>query len=131
MALFNESYAQVTLNSELKAVVLSWKGFANEEQYKKAVHAALDVLIEHKLPHWISDMRESKAVSPKMKEWIRTEILPLGVEAGAKKMAVTLSKDIFHKMYVETLVPVIENSGVIVQYFDSMEKIEEWLKSDK
>jgi hypothetical protein len=130
MNTFERKYVTVSHNAALDAVEICWSGFANEDQYKETIQAALQILIDNHCKNWLADQTYARAVSPKVLGWLKSEIFPKAIEAGARKMAFVVSKDIFNKMFADSVKSYVENEiGGVIAYFQDMESARKWFSN--
>jgi len=127
---FERKYVSVNYNQKFDAVEIIWNGFANEAQYKETISAALQILLDNQCKNWLADQTNARAVSPKVLDWAQKEIIPKAVEAGARKIAMVVSKDIFNKMFADSVKSYIEKEiGGETAYFQDRESAEKWFIS--
>jgi len=122
-----ETCAEVSYNQALKAVEITWKGFADTNQYKKILWHALDMMKEYRCSVWISDMTNGKAVTRESIEWLRNIFIPRSVQLGIKKMGFLVTGNAFAKLHAANLKIATKEHGVEMNYFDSRNELEEWL----
>lgn len=126
--MYEKEYVSVLYNLKCGAVEVNWKGFATDSEYKEALMAANKIITQRRCTKWLSDMTYGKAVSNDTNKWVQTEFIPRAIKQGIKKAAFIVSKDIFRKMYANSIKGVIEASGATLKYFDNRDEAEIWLR---
>lgn len=127
MITFNKPYATISYDAILQSIKIEWKDYVNFEQYKEVLEEAFKTVEGRKCMRWISDMRKGQAVPKEAREWLQKEFIPRAAKTGVKKVAFLLEKNIFRKMYAESITTSIEFQGLIVQTFDNENLMNQWL----
>jgi hypothetical protein len=124
--LIEHEKANLQFNEETNTIELIWKKFQDEATYKMMFTKGIEYLKEYKATGWLSDIRNEGVVGPGTSAWLQNEIIPKAISYGLKKIAVIMEPDIFKEFYVKNIEKITENK--MMQYFDSLEKANEWLK---
>lgn len=68
-------FVEVSYRPELRAAVIKWHSEYDEgTAVKDAVHAALDYVRKHKVPHWLADISTSRqGLTPEDQEWVSSD----------------------------------------------------------
>jgi hypothetical protein len=124
--LFNHEKAVLRYNAETNSIELIWKKFQDEATYKMMFTKGLEAIRETKATGWLSDIRHEGMVGPATSRWMQEEIMPKAFSYGLKRIAVVMEADIFKEFYVSNIKK--NTQGNMMQYFDSVEGANEWLK---
>lgn len=126
--LFDEHYVLVQLDEEHKIIEVIWKKFAMSRQYRQTIEAAYQAILEHDLVGWLSDMTNASVVAMEDQHWMKNVMIPKGVAAGIRKVAIVDSKDIFSQKFVRS---IESNMGEFSsEHFPTIEDAREWLKKE-
>ncbi|GAA4837170.1 STAS/SEC14 domain-containing protein [Algivirga pacifica] len=128
--LYNQDHAEIIYNSALRTIVLTWKGFANEESYRETVTTAYQAILKYEAIGWISDQTLARAVPKSGSDWVKTTMVPKMAEAGIKAAAFITSKDTFNQIYAKGLEKVILNQSTALRYFSDKEEASAWLQEE-
>jgi hypothetical protein len=124
----DEKYVQVFYNPKFMGIEVKWKAYANDDEYKKALNFAYELIIQKNCKKWLSDMTDGKAVSNEVNNWVKSVFIPKAVAKGIKRAAFIVPKDIFRKIYADSVRSTIEQLGAELKYFDNRLSAETWLK---
>jgi len=127
MKYLEENYADVIYHKEIEIVEISWKSYTSDEVYKETLNTALNVIKENKIRLWLSDMTNAKVVSNAATEWAKNVFIPDALQAGVRKAAFVLSKDVFRRFYVDNIASTILGTGAELKYFDDRNNAISWL----
>jgi hypothetical protein len=129
MKTLTETCAEVNYNQVLKAVEITWKGFADTDQYKKVLWHALDMMKDFGSTVWISDMSNGKAVPREAIDWLRNIFIPRSVQLGIRRMGFLVTGNAFAKLHAANLKIATKQHGIEMDYFDSRNELEDWIFS--
>jgi hypothetical protein len=128
MVYFRNDTITIIYDEDQQLVRTKWHGYAGSEEYREILTMYLQLVREKTVVSWIGDNTKAKAIRPADQEWTTKVWAPQFSEAGdVKKLAIIVSKDIFNKMAVETM--IMKAEGVIkfdTQYFNSEEEAFAW-----
>ena len=85
--MFQSEFSDVKYNKELNIVFVKWKKFCRQDDYRKPLMAALDIMKNHNDCHYIADTRDGFENEKADTEWLFNEWLP--------KVSLTTCKNIF------------------------------------
>lgn len=130
LKLYYETEAiKVSYDEELQLGVGEWKGFVRSKELRKTALNSLAFVNEHNITRWLADRRNMKAIRQQDQEWTVEVFIPLLLQSSLRRMATVVSKDIFNKMAMES---ILERSGgfgdIALKEFDNVEDALEWLK---
>ena len=128
--LLDNDYAVVTFEKELNLIILAWKKFVNDVEYRNTFELVKEKVIEFAIPYFLSDTRKQGKISPVDRKWLETEIIPPAIKGGLKFSATVLEKNAFKNYYLSKLKAHSTKTGMSAfEMFDDYDKAREWLLS--
>ncbi len=116
------------VNSYLK---LTWKPATEtmeDKDYRNAVLTYADAVQSLNCERIYVDTRQFLfTISPKIQDWINTEIFPKNIEAGLRRMAIMTSPDFFAQLSVEQTMDDKTDAGFVALFFEDEQKALHWL----
>jgi len=104
-----------------------WKAFANSIEFRAALMSALDAIRARGAVAYLSDTRMVKVVVYEDQVWANEVWVPLLVHAGLKRFAVVTAASGLGKLNVEDVIDMVDNRGLLMRSFDSVERARTWL----
>lgn len=137
MTIEENKFVKINLDSTNSMLIAEWyitTADMNDEVYKELFQKITQIIQTQKPEKWLGDTRNfAKPVTPALQEWIATELSPLWVEAGLKKMAMILPAELIANLSiqqaVEEIAGVKEISIFETRYFDNIPDAKTWLMS--
>jgi len=74
--LFKSKYCDVAYNDELNIVFVKWKKLCSQDNYRKPLLAALDIMKNHDNCHYVADTRDGFENEKADTEWLFDVWLP-------------------------------------------------------
>ena len=70
-----QNFVEVSYWPDLKAVMIKWHSEYDEDTaVKDAVHAALEYVRKHEVPHWLADISTSRqGLTPEDQDWVNSD----------------------------------------------------------
>jgi len=99
MICFQNQYVTVEIDTELPALVQTWRGFAKGDEYRKAWDESLKIAEEHQLTSWLIDQAKLKGVNYEDWQWVNEEWKPrFELKISESSTAIVLANNIFDEM---------------------------------
>jgi len=125
---YDKPWCQVSWLATTEAVCLTWKGFANSEQFREACNASLELLEKKQATKMLADNREAKAISDADQKWMNESWFSRAYEKGYRGSAVLVGNDLFRELAVKKIVNDMEEGKFVVQFFQDEETALQWLQ---
>ncbi len=104
------------------------------QEYKNVFHEIAEIVEANRVKYWLGNLVDFRfVVLPELQTWIVERINPKFVEAGLKKMAITVPRDFFSEIALSQSVDEINESNAEqansfkIQYFENEEGAKNWL----
>jgi hypothetical protein len=104
-----------------------WKAFANSVEFRAALMRALDAIRDKRAVAYLSDTRKVKVVVKEDQAWANDVWIPLLVDAGVKRFALVTAASGLGKLTVEDVIHMVDNRGLLMRGFDTVDKARVWL----
>lgn len=127
MIYYDSSYAKVSWNEEVKAVVVEWITFAQGEQFRTPLEKALELMVQKKAHKYLGDTRKSGAWHKDDQEWLARDFRPRHVAAGLKFLATITPDKVVAQSSLRRVISSVEASGAVMERFDDIEDAIQWL----
>jgi hypothetical protein len=92
---------------------------------------ALDAIREKRSVGYLSDTRKVKVIVQTDQMWANEVWIPLLVAAGVKRFALVTAASGLGKMNVEDVIDLVDNRGVLMRGFSSLDGARQWLAEIK
>jgi hypothetical protein len=126
MKYFENNIVTIEYLSDINAGQGIWKGHALKDQYKEGMMKALELIKEKKVERWIADLTDLGVISGENQKWTNEVWFPQVLQAGLKRMAIVVSKDVLCNMATKnTMSKVADN--VYSKYLDSRADAKAWV----
>lgn len=131
MVYFENSQATVRWDDADKIAHIEWRGYADGEDYRRALTAVAELLEQKSGRRLLADARKAKVVTPADQEWVDTTWGPRTNKAGLRYIAILAPESMVAKMSIERMRTKYRASGgsSVVQYFTDLEDAKRWLRS--
>jgi hypothetical protein len=130
---FDQPYASIGWNEDLKIVDLTWKGFVSSPEYRQAQEQALVIIKEKKSTRMLMDARGIKVIMPEDQAWALEVWGAKFAQTGAKKLAVVNPENAVALMNARSIeraaAPTQPTAPFEFQSFATLAEAEDWLKS--
>jgi hypothetical protein len=132
MICYQNQYVTIEVNTELQALVQTWRGFAKGEQYREAWNKSLNIAQEHQLTHWLIDQTSLKGVDCQDWEWVNENWKPrFEQQISESSTAFVLANNIFDE--IAGKIVSRKTNGTTKKsatgYFADKQRAEKWLQS--
>jgi len=91
--MYKSEFCDVNYNEELNIVFVKWKKFCNQDNYRKPLMVALDIMKSHNNCHYVADTRDGFENENADTEWLFNEWLPKVSSTSCKKIFFIINKD--------------------------------------
>lgn len=88
---------------------------------------ALDAIRDRRAIAYLSDTRKVRVVVYADQVWANEVWVPLLLDAGIKRFALITAASGLGKANVEDVIDMVDNRGLLMRGFDSLEKARTWL----
>ena len=126
---FQQPYATIEIEQDKDLLILTWHGFANSEEFRGTRNKALALARQYNVHHWISNMKDMKAIRQADQDWSVQEWLPQFLNLNIKKWAIIISDDMFNQMAMSSMMgkirPQLTNP---VEYFQDLNTAKNWVE---
>jgi hypothetical protein len=123
----DEPWVSIRWDNVHKYVHTEWKAFANSDEFRAALMRALDAIKDKHSAAYLSDTRKVKVIVHEDQNWANEVWIPLLVAAGAKRFALVKAESGLGKLNVEDVINMVDNRGVLMRGFDSVQNARMWL----
>jgi hypothetical protein len=110
-----------------QCVHTEWKAFANSGEFRTALMRALDAIRDKRAIAYLSDTRKVRVIVYDDQVWAHEVWVPLLVDAGVKRFALITAASGLGRANVEDVIAMVDNRGLLMRGFDSLEKARTWL----
>ena len=125
--IFQIKNAEVRFVPEYNSSLIQFNGLVNHENYKIAMEKAYDLIVEKKLPHWISDLSDMKVIIPENQKWTNEYFLPKVLSTTKiSKVAIIVGNDVFTHASMNKIRDEVSKANLPIRYFDKIHDIKEW-----
>ena len=110
-----------------KCVHSEWKAFANSDEFRAALMRALEAIKDTHAIAYLSDTRNVKVIVHGDQNWVNEVWVPLLIAAGVKRFALVKAESGLGKLNVEDVINMVDNRGLQMRGFDSVQNARMWL----
>ena len=82
--MYISEYCEVNYEEKYNVVLVKWKKFCCNQDYRKPLEYALDIIREHKNCDYVADTRSGFENILEDTEWVAEYFMPIAVEYGCK-----------------------------------------------
>jgi hypothetical protein len=123
----DEPWVSIRWDGVHNYVHTEWKAFANSAEFRAALMKVLDVVRDKRAVSYLSDTRKVKVIVHDDQAWANEVWVPLLVAAGLKRFALVTAASGLGKVTVEEVVKLVDNRGVLMRSFASVDDARSWL----
>jgi hypothetical protein len=131
MKTYTKNHAEVTYNLIYQGVLLVWKDYSNDEQFKSTIETALELAKSRSSKCWIEEMALGKFVSNASTEWVKDEVFSKVAQYGIRKVAFLLEQNTMRKLYIEKIKESIQMAGLQFGVFETRQDMDIWLREQE
>lgn len=135
IVLHEEAYGCLLMAPEVPCLIISWKGFANSEQFRFLMDRGMELYIAeaaHTSPlGWLADTRVVSAVKEADQIWMKTDWNLRAYQAGIRHVSFVVPETVFGQISVQNY---STNSTQAVDYeitptqHKTLKEAKSWLK---
>jgi len=122
-----EKTYHIYFDSEINAVIMEWRGYANSQEFKEGTELMLNTLIKNKTFKVLADIKDMKLIGMDDQQWINSIFLPRATEFGFKVLAIVQPEFYFNKVAVENIANNVDKNKLSIKFFPNLEQAREWL----
>jgi len=82
--MYKSEYCEVAYVENYNVVLVKWKKFCCNQDYRKPLEHALDIIREHEGCDYVADTRNGFENIPEDTQWVAEYFMPTAVENGCK-----------------------------------------------
>jgi hypothetical protein len=112
-------------------ITMDWKGYATSREFRAGTERMLEELIRHKATRVFGNIRDMVLISQDDQNWLVEEFLPRAIELGMQHTALVTPVHYFNKVAVESVAYKMEKEKLSIQFFQSVEEAQAWLRDRK
>ena len=120
-------YCDVNYDEINNVVFVKWKKFCCDEDYRKQLQYAIDIIKTHEDCHYVADTRDGFENEPEDTKWIFETFLPEAKEAGCKYVFFIIDQDNSLKEELEGQSSEL-SKAFTVRYCYGMDEVSDMLK---
>lgn len=128
MAHYDETHLRVQYNSDLDAVVMKWKSFAQGDEFRDGLDTGLELVEKEGAKNWLADLRELGTVAGDDQEWSNNNWFPRALETSLSHMAIIQPESVVANISVENIMEEVGDGELKTHYFDNRTEAEQWLQ---
>jgi hypothetical protein len=119
--------ASVRWEPSLQAVLETWEGWANADEFTSMLEAGVRALKENHGSRWLADCRLQRVLKSADQEAGNKKWVPRALAAGLKRFAVVLPVSGLAKANIQDHLSAAAASRMEVAYFATVEQAGRWL----
>jgi hypothetical protein len=119
----------ITYDTDLKAVIGIWKGYATSTQFRVGTEEQLAVMVAKQTSKMLVDLKEMALIGKDDQDWMDKSYIPKSIEEGLKVVAVVQPDYYFNKVAVDSIIFKINKQELKVNYFSTLDEAKAWLKN--
>lgn len=131
MIYLDNAFGTVQWDDTSSAVWVSWKRYADGEDFRSLTNAGIELFVQKKAAKWLGDCRNLGAVTQEDQRWSSEDWLPRLVAAGLTHLAIVSPKKVVAQMAVKTFMTKVQGKQFVTMNFDDFEKARAWLRAQK
>ena len=82
--MYNSEYSEVNYEDKYNVVLVKWKKFCCNQEYRKPLEYALDIIKQHENCNYVADTRNGFENIPDDTRWVADYFMPTAAEYGCK-----------------------------------------------
>ena len=136
--LLDEKYGMLEYDPSVPAIVASFNGFMNSDQFKSFLNKGLDHLVDKKKVHgrilWLADTRKHVVQPEKDTTWVAEDWNPRALKAGIRHVAFVLPENAFGGAAVKNYAnknEKVEENKMTVEMFHHVDAAKDWFRNLK
>jgi len=126
--LYDFDYAIVTYFKNYKLLQLEWKKPGTKEEYENIFLKASELPSSLNIQYFLSDIRKAGVVTIETLKWLKEDIIPIADKLGITKVGLLLRKDLFSKIYANSIQAGLEGYRIAFNYFNHRDEAISWFQ---
>ena len=119
--------ASVRWDTSIHAVVETWEGWADSDEFRAILDAGVRALTENRGSRWLADCRLQRVLKAADQEAGNRQWLPRALAAGLKRFAVVLPASGLAKANIQDHLRAAASKQLDMAYFATLEEAQHWL----
>jgi len=119
--------ALVRWDASLQAVVETWEGWADADEFRAMLDAGVRALSEKQGSRWLADCRLQRVLRSEDQTAGNKRWLPRALAAGLKRFAVVLPASGLAKANIQDHLRADASKRLDMAYFATLEEAQQWL----
>jgi hypothetical protein len=128
---FDSAAGTVDWDDYAQAVCVTWKQFAEGEEFRAVVNAGVELLLQKKARRWLGDLRNLGAVAQADQKWSAESWFPRATAGGMAYLALISPRKIVAQMAVKTFMNKVNGKDLYIGNFDDLQTARDWLKAQR
>ena len=91
--MYLSKFCEVSYNEQYNVVFVKWKKFCCNQDYRKPLECALEIIKQHEDCDYVADTRNGFENLPEDTRWVAEYFMPKAVEYGCKCIYFIIDKD--------------------------------------
>lgn len=129
LVVYSERWVTIRWDDSLKAVCAEWKAYAEGDDFRNPLNAALGLCQRRRPSRYLADCRSLGPISQSDQRWLNELWFPPAVNAGLRFMAVITPKAAVARLSVRQVFSRIGDIPLVNANFDDLEAARTWLRS--
>lgn len=131
MTYFETPFAKVVWDEATNCVIVTFKGYAEGNDFREPLHKALELLKLKKTSRWITDVRDMRVTKLEDQDWAATEWHKEFVASGVQYPTVVVPTNVLGQMSMQRVMTKVKQTDDHLEttYFDSVDAAKNWLQS--
>lgn len=118
---------EVFYDKDTDKVVMDWHGYANSKEFKEGTELMLNTLIKNNTSKVLANIKEMTLIGTEDQKWLEDYFIPRAINFGFKFLAIIKPDYYFNKVAVESVSSKIDQSKLMINFFDNIPEAREWL----
>ena len=127
MVYFNEKFLSIEYDEKLNCVLMNWKSYASNTDYRKGLEKGLELAKEKNLTKWVTDQTNMSGIKKEEQIWAYQDWFPRVMESGIKYMAIIIPENPLTQFTVNNILKHVDLSRIQIQFFERLTKAKKWI----
>lgn len=134
---YENNQAFIEYNAAQEALIITWKGFVQGEEYRNIMTAFYDLSEQKNIRKWCFDSRERGTVGRNDQQWVTKEVVRRAFHTNPIKTAIILSRNVFLQHSIDNIIDTVSErtdytkDNDIYRVFNDREEALAWLYQER
>lgn len=129
MIYYNERWATLRWDETCQAVYIEWKGYAEEDNFRKPLEMGLNLLQTKRSSRWLADTRLMGPMRQIDQTWTNEDWMPRAMAAGLRWSAIIHPQSAIARLSMKQLMSRINEAELVTANFEDLESARAWLRN--